>query len=128
MDASEIQIYGIRDEAAHKAAGGLPVVRAAQTIIKAPVDDVALCWWQAGRRKVSMMTAEGSTWASAVRFLHSELLHIFRALSDRAIFHGCVGCILRLGDDLLPRSPRSYGKWVSRTCYLLLRCLEVFDI
>lgn len=40
------------DEAAHKAAGGLPVVRVAQALIKAPIEDVALCWWQAGRRKV----------------------------------------------------------------------------
>lgn len=46
------QIYGVADESAHKAAGGLPVVRAAQTIISAPVDEVALCWWQAARRKV----------------------------------------------------------------------------
>ncbi|CAM9237605.1 unnamed protein product [Sphacelaria rigidula] len=50
-ETERVKIYGIRDEAAHKAAGGLPVVRAAQTIIKAPVDEVALCWWQAGRRK-----------------------------------------------------------------------------
>lgn len=42
------------DEAAHKAAGGLPVVRVAQALIKAPIDDVALCWWQAGRRKVGV--------------------------------------------------------------------------
>lgn len=46
------KVYGVVDEAAHKAAGGLPVVRAAQTVIKAPIDDVAACWWQAGRRKV----------------------------------------------------------------------------
>ena len=41
------------DEAAHKAAGGLPVVRVAEAVIKAPIDDVALCWWQAARRKAS---------------------------------------------------------------------------
>lgn len=46
------QVYGVVDEAAHKAAGGLPVVRVAQALIKAPIEDVALCWWQAGRRKV----------------------------------------------------------------------------
>lgn len=45
------QVYGVVDEAAHTAAGGLPVVRVAEAVIKAPVDDVALCWWQAGRRK-----------------------------------------------------------------------------
>lgn len=48
------QVYGVVDEAAHKAAGGLPVVRVAQALIKAPIEDVALCWWQAGRRKVGM--------------------------------------------------------------------------
>lgn len=48
------QVYGVVDEAAHKAAGGLPVVRVAQTLIKAPIEDVALCWWQAGRRKVGI--------------------------------------------------------------------------
>lgn len=46
------QVYSVVDEAAHKAAGGLPVVRVAQALIKAPIEDVALCWWQAGRRKV----------------------------------------------------------------------------
>lgn len=46
------QVYGVVDEAAHKAAGGLPVVRVAQALIKAPIEEVALCWWQAGRRKV----------------------------------------------------------------------------
>lgn len=45
-------MYGVVDEAGHKAAGGLPVVRVAQALIKAPIEDVALCWWQAGRRKV----------------------------------------------------------------------------
>lgn len=45
-------MYGVVDEAGHKAAGGLPVVRVAEALIKAPVEEVALCWWQAGRRKV----------------------------------------------------------------------------
>lgn len=40
------------DDDGHKAAGGLPVVRVAQALIKAPIEEVALCWWQAGRRKV----------------------------------------------------------------------------
>ncbi|CAM9111909.1 unnamed protein product, partial [Hapterophycus canaliculatus] len=50
-DKLGVKVYGVVDEAAHKAAGGLPVVRVAQAIIKAPIDEVALCWWQAGRRK-----------------------------------------------------------------------------
>lgn len=28
------------------------MVRVAQALIKAPIEEVALCWWQAGRRKV----------------------------------------------------------------------------
>lgn len=52
MICSNNQVYGVVDEAAHKAAGGLPVVRVAQALIKAPIEEVALCWWQAGRRKV----------------------------------------------------------------------------
>ncbi len=47
-------MYSVVDEEAHKAAGGLPVVRVASTLIKAPIQDVALCWWQAGRRKVRL--------------------------------------------------------------------------
>ncbi|CAM9435944.1 unnamed protein product [Pylaiella littoralis] len=50
-DKLGVKVYGVVDEAAHKAAGGLPVVRVAQALIKAPIEDVALCWWQAGRRK-----------------------------------------------------------------------------
>eukprot|EP00752_Nemacystus_decipiens_P015159 g13504.t1 len=50
-DKLGVKVYGVVDEAAHKAAGGLPVVRVAQALIKAPIDEVALCWWQAGRRK-----------------------------------------------------------------------------
>ena len=49
---SVVQVYAIVDEAAHAAAGGLPVVRVAQALIKAPVEDVATCWWQVGKRKV----------------------------------------------------------------------------
>lgn len=128
LDASEIQIYGIRDEAAHKAAGGLPVVRAAQTIIKAPVDEVALCWWQAGRRKASHMKARGNTWAPAVRSLHSESLHTLRALSDRPIFRGCVEYDLRLGDDLIPRSPRFFREGFSRTPYSLVIDVELLFV
>eukprot|EP00903_Cladosiphon_okamuranus_P018370 g16899.t1 len=50
-DKLGVKVYGVVDEAGHKAAGGLPVVRVAQALIKAPIEDVALCWWQAGRRK-----------------------------------------------------------------------------
>lgn len=50
-DKLGVKVYGVTDEAAHKAAGGLPVVRVAEAVIKAPIDDVALCWWQAARRK-----------------------------------------------------------------------------
>ncbi|CAM9473705.1 unnamed protein product [Ectocarpus sp. 4 AP-2014] len=50
-DKLGVKVYDVVDQAAHKAAGGLPVVRVAQALIKAPVEDVALCWWQAGRRK-----------------------------------------------------------------------------
>ncbi|CAM9823750.1 unnamed protein product, partial [Ascophyllum nodosum] len=46
-----VKVYAIVDEAAHAAAGGLPVVRVAQALIKAPVEDVATCWWQVGKRK-----------------------------------------------------------------------------
>lgn len=49
--ARAAQVYGVADEAAHKANGGLPVVRVAQAMIKAPIEDVATCWWQAGKRK-----------------------------------------------------------------------------
>ncbi|CAM9229334.1 unnamed protein product, partial [Laminaria digitata] len=52
-DKLGVKVYGVTDEAAHKAAGGLPVVRVAEAVIKAPIDDVALCWWQAARRKAS---------------------------------------------------------------------------
>lgn len=45
-------MYGVVDDDGHKAAGGLPVVRVAQALIKAPIEEVALCWWQAARRKV----------------------------------------------------------------------------
>lgn len=46
-----IKIYSVKDEAGHKAAGGLPVVRVAQTIIKAPVEDAARLWWAVNTRK-----------------------------------------------------------------------------
>jgi START domain len=39
------------DETGHVAGGGLPVVRVAQTIIRAPVQDVANLWWSVNSRK-----------------------------------------------------------------------------
>eukprot|EP00953_Heterococcus_sp_UTEX-ZZ885_P004841 3096-Heterococcus_DN1.PRE.1 len=47
-EARAVKIYSL---AGHVAGGGLPVVRVAQTVIRAPVQDVANLWWSVNSRK-----------------------------------------------------------------------------
>ncbi|KAG5179525.1 hypothetical protein JKP88DRAFT_224095 [Tribonema minus] len=50
-DLNGVTIYSVTNEAAHSKAGGLPVVRVAEAVIKAPVAEVAALWWHVQSRK-----------------------------------------------------------------------------
>lgn len=100
------QVYGVVDEAGHKAAGGLPVVRVAQALIKAPIEEVALCWWQAGRRKVRTDSF------AFERHPHSRQRLILFVCVALGTYVGVAG----FGTWMACRRRRKVGEWKRNCC------------